>query len=146
MFKCPSPIYQPYDGNNTPAMHITLSIINEFDVSQGMKILTRALDPRYGGSDDWVCKMIHTDTSPYFKVWVDTGVGSKSKTLEELVIESNIIARNIMWVLDNNKLIDSFESSWVKLRDHDYGHINSKEFEIIVKLQNRNYKLRHLGI
>ena len=141
------PIYHPYKVETSAALKISISV-DEFKISPAMKILTRALDVRYGGVD-WDCKIMHTDQQPYFHIWIDTKDGSKSKSLTKLIEESNRVAHNIMFAIDNVNLINGFESTWEKLSDdsywgYDYGHVNSEMFELISKAQNRKIKLKDL--
>jgi hypothetical protein len=142
------PIWNPYNIC-TNGMQVMISV-DEFKISPAMKILTRALDNRYGGSSDWECKMIHTDQEPYFKMNLDTGFGIKC--LNQIVEESDRVSENIMRTIDDISTIDMFESTWLKRSDdssywgYDYGHINSEMFEIIERTQNRMNKLTQLGI
>lgn len=134
---CGRPIYQPYEDKNSHGVHCIVSISDDANLGVAMRILTRAMDSRYGGPIDWVSKLNHTDTGSKFILWIDSGHNTRNKELSTLVNEANNISNNIRKILDDEHLLSFFWSDDVK-------HINTKELKNIRKIHSRDQKLNEL--
>ena len=137
---CARPAFRPYVEEKSHAVHFTIEVEDESVMWFAFRILTRALDRRYNGVTEWVCKLEHTDTRNLYIIWLDSGMNTRNNELIDVVEDSNRIASNIMAVLDNEHTLTFFNSGLTS--DRDFGHTNSEQFEKIAKKMERAKKLK----
>lgn len=137
---CGRPAFRPYSSETSHAVHFIIEVEDEDVMGFAFRILTRALDRRYNGVDEWVCKLEHTDNRNMYIIWLDSGMNTRNNEISDVVEDSNRVAENIMAVLDDKRTLTFFNNG--STSDTDFRHINSKQFEKISKQMERAKKLK----
>jgi len=108
-----------------------ISVDNETALNVALRILTRALDRRYGGPVHWKLNVEHTDVDPNFTLFLTSGDYSRNRDIAFLVSDAKSISKNIDYILNDFNLRKYFK---IKFEDH----VSDKEMVQIRKLHRRH--------